>query len=248
MRRAARYLQLIERANEAALGGDEIAGRTRRYVAAHEAPHDDHSAFAKLCGVVFAQGLGFEVVDKHWVALESAFENFSPQAVAAIDEQRIGTMLAEPVIRNRPKIVACIENARRWVALSANGTYLGRVAAMASNDDAQSGWPAIALALQRDFQRLSEPAARLTLKRWGFFTANAHPGSWRLLARLKLVDASADGCAVQRFVGTLAQTLGRDPYALEAALAMFAGNGPCREKPQCNECVLNDRCESAAIM
>jgi len=199
------------------------------------------------CAVIFAQGLGFEVVDKHWAALESAFENFSPPAVAAIDEQRIGRMLVEPGIRNRPKIAACIENAKRWVTLSADATYLGRVAELASSDDAPSGWPALALALQRDFQRLREPTARLTLKRWGFFTANAHPGAQRLLLRLKVVDSSDDGPAVQRFVGSLAQKLGRDPYAVEAALALFAGNGPCRETPRCRECVLNDQCESVLM-
>ncbi len=248
LRRAAQYLQAIERANEATLGGDEVASRARRYAAAHEAPHDDRSAFAKLCAVIFAQGLGFEVVDKHWTALESAFENFTPRAVAAIDEERIGRMLAEPVIRNRAKIVACIENARRWLELASDATYLGRVAARASNDDAAAGWPALALALQNDFQRLREPTARLTLKRWGFFTAKSHPGSQRLLLRLKFIDANADGVSVQRFVGSLAQMLSRDPYEIEASLAIFAGTGPCRGQPRCNECVLNDRCESAVMV
>jgi 3-methyladenine DNA glycosylase Tag len=246
LRRATGVLQVVERVNQALLGTDEVAARVRRYVAAHEAPTDDRAAFAKLCEVIFAQGLGFEVVEKHRTALSAAFHEFAPAAVAAIDEARVGALLAEPIIRNRPKIQACIENARRFCDAAAGGTFLARIAHLAANDDAACGWPHLVAALQKEFCRLREPTARLLLKRWGFFTALAHPGSRRLLTRLGLVDSALEGPGVQCFVGALAQAVGNDPYVIEAAFAIFAGEGPCRVEPRCAECALNERCPAAA--
>jgi hypothetical protein len=222
-----------------------MSGRIRRWVASHEAPRDDRAAFAKLSEAIFAQGLGFEVVEKHRIALEAAFSGFAPDAVAQIDEKQVGMLLHEPIIRNRAKIEACITNARRWQEfVSAGTTYLGRVAEIGASDDAATGWPKLVAALQEDFCRLGEPTARIALKRWGFFTALAHPGVRRALVRLGLVDANAEGPAVQLFIGAVAEAAGRDAYAVEAALAIFAGAGACRATPRCNECPLNEVCPS----
>lgn len=248
LRSAGKILQSIEHANEAMLGMDEAAARVRRYVAAHDAPQDDRSAFARLCLVIFAQGLNFEAVEKHRGAIEKAFCRFDPALVARITKERVGSLLREPIIRNRAKIEACIENARRWNRLALDDkSYLGRMARMACGDDASAGWPKLAAAVEQDFLRLKETAARTTLKRWGFFTAAAHPGSTRLLRRLGLLEETADGAAVQRFVGSLAQALGKHPYAVEAALAIFAGAGPCGVEPRCSECVLRDGCPNASL-
>ena len=242
------HLKMIERSNTAVLGGDELGARIRRYVAAHEAPSDDRAAFAKLCHVIFAQGLGFDVVEKHRDALDDAFCRFAPEAVAGIDEARVGKLLHEPIIRNRSKIEACIQNARNWQALVATGnSYLGRIAHIGAQDDARAGWPKLVALLQEDFCRLGEPTARLVLKRWGFFTAVAHPGVRRTVTRLGLVDPEIDGPGLQRFVGTLAEATSNDPYAIEAAIAIFAGVGPCRPEPHCSECMLNEDCPTAKL-
>jgi hypothetical protein len=52
---------------------------------------------------------------------------------------------------------------------------------------------------------------------------------------------------VQLAIGAIAHQLGRDPYAVEAVLALFAALGPCRVRPQCDECALADRCPSAVV-
>jgi endonuclease III len=248
VRKAIGHLQIIEQSNAALIGTDEMAARVRRWVASHEAPRDDRAAFAKLSESIFAQGLGFEVVEKHHAALEVAFSGFAPDAVAQIDERQVGILLHEPIIRNRAKVEACIQNARRWQELvSAGTTYLGRIAEIGTSDDAATGWPKLVAAIQEDFCRLGEPTARIVLKRWGFFTALAHPGVRRALVRLGMVDADADGPAVQRFLGAVAEASGRDVYAVEAALAIFAGVGACRAAPRCGECPLNEVCPSAQI-
>jgi len=246
VRKAIGHLQVIERSNTAALGGDEVAARVRRYVAIHEAPSNDQAAFAKLCYVIFAQGLGFDVVENHREALDAAFCQFAPESVARIDENHVSKLLHEPIIRNRSKIEACIENAQRWQTLvAADKSYLGRIAHIGAGDDALSGWPKLVNLLQEDFCRLGEPTARLLLKRWGFFTALCHPGVRRALTRLGLLNADVGGPEVQLFVGTLAEATSKDAYAIEAALAIFAGVGPCRSDPRCSECLLNESCPAA---
>lgn len=241
-------LRLLETAVDEMLGTDEAAARVRRYVAEHEAPADDRAAFERLCIVIFAQGLGFETVLSKAGALRSAFEGYDPSVVAAFDDGRVATMLEGPIIRNEMKIRACIENARRWITLTEGGeSYLGRIASIAAGDDPAAGWPRLSTVLREDFERLGEAAARQTLKRWGFFTAFAHPGARRVIARLGFVAADADAPATQRVIGNGAQRLGRDPYAIEARLALYAGLGPCRKEPNCDQCSLSNRCPSAVV-
>ena len=170
-RRAAGFMRDIERTVDGVLGADEAARRCRHYVAEHDAPADDAAAYARLCVVVFAQGLGFGAVEPKLDHFNEAFEGFAPERVAAFDDQRIARVLHAPIIRNEAKVRACVENARRWVAAASTATYLGKVAQVAVDDDAAGGWPALTQLLQKDFARIGETAARQTLKRWGFFTA-----------------------------------------------------------------------------
>lgn len=243
MRALAAILRVAERCNESRCGGDAMAARARRYVAEHDAPQDDRSAFARLCFVIFAAGLGFGPVESCRDALETAFSGFEPSRVAEIDDAQAAAILAMPIIRNRAKIDACVENGRRWHALCADGqSYLARVAAAAAGDHPSDGWPRLTAMLRADFSRLGDMTARLTLKRWGFFMALSHPAVRRLLTRLHCVEAGAPDMHVQRLVASLAQKAGRDPYAVEAALADFASDGPCRKEPRCAQCPLCDRC------
>ena len=162
----------IDRSIDQSLGADEVAARVRRYVGEHDAPADDASAFARLCVVIFAQGIGYDTVMAKIAELKAAFGGFDPKVVGRYDEARMSALLNEPIIRNAAKIHACVENARRWSALAEkNGTYLGRVASVAAADDPVLGWPALANVVRDDFVHFGETAARQALKRWGFFTA-----------------------------------------------------------------------------
>jgi 3-methyladenine DNA glycosylase Tag len=245
-RRAAGLMRDIERYVDELLGADEAARRSRHYVADHDAPADDITAYARLCAVIFAQGLGFGAVDAKREHFMDAFAGFEPAAVAAFDDDRVAVVLQAPIIRNEAKVRACVENARRWVGAAGDVAYLSKVAQVAVDDDAASGWPALTQKLQEDFMRIGETAARQALKRWGFFTAFAHPGSRRVMERLQLVAETDPPAAVQCFIGAVARVAGRDPYQLEATLALFASLGPCKREPQCESCVLAEKCPTAA--
>ena len=245
-RAAVPLARAIERANDATLGADEHAARLRRYVADHDAPADDAAAFARLCEVVFAQGLGIRVVIAKREALTAAFAGFDPLRVSAFEEADVKRLRASPIIRNESKIRACIENAGRWRSASGADTYLARVAQTAATDDPVLGWPALAAMLVADFERIGESGARQTLKRWGFFSALAHPGARRVVARLGLVQDEAGDARIQMIIGAVARKLCRDPYSLEGALALFAALGPCRPVARCDRCPLSERCPTGA--
>ena len=245
-RRAAGLIRDIEASVDRLLGADEAARRCRTYVAQHDAPADDSAAYARLCAVIFAQGLGFGAMEAKRDEFFAAFDGFQPEAVAAFEDDRIAAAMQAPIIRNEVKIRACVENARRWVAAAGSATYLGNVARIATDDDAASGWPNLTLQLQGDFARIGETAARQTLKRWGFFTAFAHPGCRRAVERLGLISVGDSPAAVQCLLGAVARVTGRDPYHLEATLALFASLGPCKREPACESCGLAEKCPTGA--
>ena len=241
-RAALSFVRAIDGVNDAILGADEHAARLRRYVADHDAPADDAVAFGRLCEMVFAQGLGIRIVLAKREALAAAFDGFDPVRVSAYEEADVKRLLASPVIRNESKIRICIDNAQRWRATSDEGTYLARIAKTAATDDPAQGWPALMSMLVSDFERIGECAARQVLKRWGFFSALAHPGAKRVIDRLGLVPADAADPQIQVTIGAIGRKLCRDPYALEASLALFAAYGPCRPIPRCDRCALAERC------
>ena len=73
-------LRRIEEAMAGLLGTDAYNERVRRYVAEHDAPADDRVAFERLCLTIFAQGLGFDAVERYRGALKSAFSDFVPES------------------------------------------------------------------------------------------------------------------------------------------------------------------------
>jgi 3-methyladenine DNA glycosylase Tag len=248
VRKRAGLVRVIDRILDTRFGADESAARVRRYVAEHDAPSSEGVAFGRLCEVIFAQGIGNTVVESKRDALAAGFAGYDPVRVAAFGDAEVSELLRRPIIRNEAKIRACVVNAARWrdVARDESG-YLARVARVAAADEPMEGWPALVDTLRADFARINEMAARQTLKRWGFFTAFAHPGARRVAERLGIVESGAPSEVLQLEIGALAQALSRDPYAVEGALALFAALGPCRPEPQCEQCGLADRCPTSKV-
>src|SRR5215472_4198524 len=154
-RKLSTLVRHLERSVDSALGSDEAAKRVRRYVSEHDAPPDDRVAFGRLCTVVFAQGIGYEAVAARADGFAEAFSGYDPDAVAAYDEKRVESLFSAPIVRNAAKINACVENARRWVALAkTHGTYLGRIANAAAADEPATGWTALNAVLRDDFVHL----------------------------------------------------------------------------------------------
>jgi 3-methyladenine DNA glycosylase Tag len=243
VRRMTSLLRVIESVNAATAGSDAAARFYRRYMADHDAPADDATAYRRLCYVVLAQGLSFAAVAAREQALDEAFRGFLPKRVAGFAGCDIEKLLSMPIIRNAAKLHACVENAKRWQAAALPaGSYMARVAACAAQDDAAGGWPKLVDLLTATFVRAGASSARQALKRWGFFTVLAHPAALRLLSRLRMLEQQAGDVTTQLFICAVAQATGRDPYAIEAALVLFAERGPCRASPRCSSCELCENC------
>jgi len=83
---------------------------------AGEYPQSDQEYFALLARAVFSAGLGPRVVESRWREMNVAFHGFEPGKVKDMGEADVARLLADPaVIRNRRKIEAVIENARRFL-------------------------------------------------------------------------------------------------------------------------------------
>jgi len=83
-----------------------------------ETPTNDNDYFERMSRVIFMSGLNWATLDKKWPGIKQAFRGFEIDAVAAMSEPYVDTLMQNPdVIRNRPKITAIIGNAREFQAL-----------------------------------------------------------------------------------------------------------------------------------
>ncbi|MBB4286601.1 DNA-3-methyladenine glycosylase I [Roseospira goensis] len=92
---------------------------------------DETVLFERLCLEVFQAGLSWLLVLKKRPALNAAFDGFVVDRVAAFDDADRARLLADAgIIRNRRKIDAVIENARRVQALrDSHGGFAAWIAA-----------------------------------------------------------------------------------------------------------------------
>ena len=73
-----------------------------------------------MARAVFSAGLGPKVVESRWKEMGAAFHGFDPKRVEQMGEPDVSRLLSDPaVIRNRRKIEAVIENARRFLERTA---------------------------------------------------------------------------------------------------------------------------------
>ncbi len=80
--------------------------------------HDDHKLFEYLALDCFQAGLSWLTVLKKRDNFRKAFDDFKILSVAAYDNKKIALLLDDPgIIRNRQKIEATINNARRILEL-----------------------------------------------------------------------------------------------------------------------------------
>ena len=91
---------------------------------------DEAVLFERLALEINQAGLSWELMLKKRPSMRAAFDGFDVDRVAAYAEPEVERLLADPgVIRNRRKLVAVIENARRIQALRAeHGSFAGWLA------------------------------------------------------------------------------------------------------------------------
>lgn len=92
---------------------------------------DDAALFERLCLEIFQAGLSWLIILKKREAMRLAFEGFHPDRVAAYGDADVQRLLNDSgIVRNRRKILAIIENARRLQQLSArHGSFAAWLAA-----------------------------------------------------------------------------------------------------------------------
>ncbi|MEO8456517.1 MAG: DNA-3-methyladenine glycosylase I, partial [Chloroflexota bacterium] len=67
---------------------------------------------------VFQSGMSWAVVEKKWDGTREAFRKFEPLAVASLTEDEIAELTSDTrIIRNRKKVEAVVDNARKMVEL-----------------------------------------------------------------------------------------------------------------------------------
>ena len=81
---------------------------------------DDRRLFEKLCLEGFQSGLSWLTILRKRPNFRRAFAGFHPRAVAEFDDADIERLMADAgIVRNRAKILATINNARRYPELVA---------------------------------------------------------------------------------------------------------------------------------
>lgn len=91
-------------------------------------PHRDETVlFERLCLEIMQAGLSWDLVLRRRAGMRKAFAGFKVDRIAAMGEADIARLLADPaIIRNRLKVLAIIENARRIQALrGSHGGFAG---------------------------------------------------------------------------------------------------------------------------
>ncbi len=79
---------------------------------------DEGALFERMALEIMQAGLSWEIILKKRQTLAQAFDRFSVDDVAAYGERDVARLLSDPgIVRNRRKIAAIVENARRVKAL-----------------------------------------------------------------------------------------------------------------------------------
>ena len=101
---------------------------------------DDKVLFERLTLEIFQAGLSWLIVLKKRPAIFTAFDGFDPAVVAAYGPQDVDRLLADAgIIRNRRKIAAIIENAKRLLVLQQqHGSFAAWIAA--HHPQEKAGW------------------------------------------------------------------------------------------------------------
>ena len=100
---------------------------------------DETVLFERMCLEIMQAGLSWELVLKRRSGMARALAGFAVDAVAAMGPHDVARLLADPaMIRNRLKVAAVIENARRVQALRAShGGFSGWLDAHHPRDKAE---------------------------------------------------------------------------------------------------------------
>ncbi|HZL12480.1 MAG TPA: DNA-3-methyladenine glycosylase I [Prolixibacteraceae bacterium] len=82
--------------------------------------HDDLVLFEFLTLEGMQAGLSWQTVLNKRESFRLAFDNFNPEVVSTFDESKVNELMNNAgIIRNKAKILACINNAQRFIEIQA---------------------------------------------------------------------------------------------------------------------------------
>lgn len=121
--------------------------KTELYVQYHDAEwgvpvHDDRLLFEFLILEGSQAGLSWETILKKRQNYRDAFDNFDPALVARYDQKKQQSLLSDPgIVRNRLKIEAAIQNAKRFLAVQEEfGTFDQYIWGYVDHKPRQNAW------------------------------------------------------------------------------------------------------------
>ncbi|NYT11384.1 MAG: DNA-3-methyladenine glycosylase I [Methanomassiliicoccales archaeon] len=102
--------------------GNEMLEDERRrppsWMYREESPPSEDSYFENMARVIFLAGFSWKVINDRWPEFRKAFNNFSLKKIALFGPDDEKRLLSNPkIIRNKAKIEATIENARRIIEI-----------------------------------------------------------------------------------------------------------------------------------
>lgn len=151
---------------------------------------DDGHLFEHFCLECFQAGLSWSIILRRRAHLGAAFAGFDPKRLARFDRKKVVRLLANPrIIRNRMKIEAVINNARRLLELQGEfGTlaayvwqYEGPKRRRAATRAAMPAHSPESAAMSRDLKR----------RGWSFVGPT---GLYALMQSAGLVNDHVSGC------------------------------------------------------
>ncbi len=133
---------------------------------------DEAALFERLCLEIMQAGLNWELILRRADGLRAAFDGFDVDTVADYDEAKRAALLAdERIIRNRLKVEAIIDNARRLRALREQGGFAAWLAAHHPLDK-----PAWVKLFRRTFRFTGGEITGEFLMSIGYLPGAHHPG------------------------------------------------------------------------
>jgi 3-methyladenine DNA glycosylase Tag len=111
--------------------------------------------------VIFLAGLSWKMIDKKWSSFKRAIRNFSIKRVADFDETNLQQLVSDrSIVRNRAKIKATIENAKRFQkATQEHGSFQRFLDSL----DKSNNYTFVIKELGKRFRRIGPSSARIFL-------------------------------------------------------------------------------------
>ncbi len=126
-------------------------GNDERYVRYHDEEwgvpvHDDRKHFEFLVLEAAQAGLSWITILRKRESYRRAYAGFDPEAVARYGDDRVEELLADPgIVRNRRKIEASINNARRFLEIQREfGSFDRYLWRFVDHKPVRNGWRSVA--------------------------------------------------------------------------------------------------------